>query len=132
MIKVYELTPLYTICDYIDGKETKPIFEIDETKGIHEVIEKNGSFYSVCCISREENKMAVDRLEKFDTDAEETDESDWTCPYCGYVNDDAFELDDEVENYKCPRCGSTVNSTRIISWTYNVEPVKANDVTKHD
>lgn len=130
MIPVYELTSSYTISDYIDNKKTTPIFELDSNKEIYDILERNGEFYSVCCKSRDDSRMAVKKLEKFDTDAEETDEDEWTCPYCGYVNHDAFEYDDEENNHRCPSCGCTVNTIRNIMITYNVEPVKAKEVIK--
>jgi rubrerythrin len=134
MIDVYELTDKYTICDYVDGEKSTPIFQISETSGIHEIIKKDDVFYSVCCISREEKKIAVKKLSSFveSEEVEETYEDEWTCPYCGYIDYDAFELAEEEENHHCPNCGSTVTTHREISCHYSVEPVKANDITEYE
>jgi len=124
MIKVIELTDKYTICDYIDDKETTPMCQIKELLDIHEIIKKDGNYYSVCC--RSEKQIAVQKLDKFEVeDIDETNEDEWTCPYCDHIDRDAFELGDDTEEHQCPNCGSTVNTHRIISWTYNVEPVMA-------
>ena len=46
------------------------------------------------------------------------------CPYCGYENQDSFELSDEDDEYVCPQCGSTLKYHREIKISYYVEVVE--------
>ena len=65
-------------------------------------------------------------------DIEEVDEmleESFTCPYCGYIHYDAFELDDEGE-INCPGCNSELEFERIVTVEYNVIPKKKADVIK--
>lgn len=46
------------------------------------------------------------------------------CPFCGYENNDSFELSDEDDEYICPQCGSTLKYHREIKVSYDVEVVE--------
>lgn len=40
------------------------------------------------------------------------------CPYCGYVEDDSWELWDCDDDYVCPECGETFSYERCYEVTY--------------
>lgn len=41
------------------------------------------------------------------------------CPYCGYVDQDSWELSDSDDEYECPKCGKVFAYEReyILSYT---------------
>lgn len=62
-------------------------------------------------------------------DIEENLEDEFTCPYCGYIYNDAFELQDEG-NINCPNCSSELEYSRIVTIEYSVTPIKRSKITK--
>lgn len=46
------------------------------------------------------------------------------CPYCGYVNDDSWEIASDYDDaYECEECGKTFSWERIIDVSYTSHKV---------
>lgn len=109
-----------------------------ETKDNHykwgSLIQINGQIYSACCglsIKEKENEykwVEVEPLETYNIekgDIEDAENNTWqteklTCPVCGYVDEDSWEIGDGDDNYKCPRCGSSLSVEVEYSKTFTV------------
>ncbi|MGL4982144.1 MAG: hypothetical protein ACRC4W_04740 [Treponemataceae bacterium] len=46
-------------------------------------------------------------------------ESDLTCPFCGFVEEDSWECNDSYDTYDCPRCGEEFYWERIVIVYYS-------------
>lgn len=86
--------------------------------------------YSVSMLDFEKQHIGVHEFKFVDSEEiEETLEGEFTCPYCGCVDYDAFEMSDEGE-CKCPRCNSELKYERQVSIQYMVTPIKKAKVIK--
>lgn len=99
------MTEMYT-CDRC-GKPT-PNFErfimgpVGKTEG-----------YSVCddCRSKERRERAWEN--------EQWHQDEITCPWCGYVETDSWEFDDEYDDeYECLNCGKPFILEKLVEITY--------------
>jgi uncharacterized Zn-finger protein len=112
------------------GENQIPITEIDKMPDISDNLKIDNKIYSVSIISYKDNCVGVHEINYIDNeDVEETDELEFTCPYCGYEYLDAFELEDEGE-INCPRCDSELKFVKDVVVTYRVEPIKRKDIIK--
>ncbi|MCG8400868.1 MAG: hypothetical protein MJA84_04650 [Firmicutes bacterium] len=75
-----------------------------------------------------QDKIAGIREIQFKKQPEEKYDSDWICPYCGFIDFDAFELGDSDDKAECQMCGSIVSYEREVHFTYRVCPVKPQEV----
>lgn len=106
----------------------KLISELDEPPKVSENIAIEGIIYSVCMLSPMNKQVGLRTVNfKDDEEIDETLEDEFTCPYCGYIDQDAFEMKDEGE-CKCPHCHSELEYARIITVEYQVIPKKKADV----
>lgn len=91
------------------------------------------SNYYECC-SRNTQKELFVRWVCVDSDLpqerENYSEDYLVCPYCGYEDEDSFELADEDDEYECPRCKSILKYNRQITVSYDVELVKEEEPIK--
>ncbi|RJE88611.1 hypothetical protein D3P07_11490 [Paenibacillus sp. 1011MAR3C5] len=89
----------------------------------------DGKSYRHCMYNREKEILGVEPVE-LNEEGEEIDySSDFTCPYCGAVNHDAWELSDEGET-QCGSCSSEIEYERVITIEYNIKPKKCAPVTE--
>ncbi|SEH78049.1 TFIIB zinc-binding [Halobacillus karajensis] len=89
----------------------------------------DGKSYRHCSYNIEMDILSVKPVE-LNEDPEELEyESDFKCPYCGNVDYDAWELEDEGETY-CGACGSELEYERVVTIDYNVRPKKCAPVTR--
>lgn len=126
MQKIYDLGKGYkeNITDGIFLTETDKQIDVGDN------IEINSKTYEVSQTYPSKNLIGVRQFEfKDDEEVEETSEEEFTCPYCGYVDEDAFELPDDGE-IDCPQCHSKIKYQREVTVTYNVEPVEKAKVVK--
>lgn len=56
-------------------------------------------------------------------------EDELTCPYCGFVYSDSWELYDSSDEEYCEECGNVFSYERIVTCTYQS---KTYDYTKKD
>jgi ribosomal protein S27AE len=121
-------TKLYDIsegCRKGDELESYPyIGEIDIDLHIGEVFKVEDEYYAPGVISPMKHLAGVRKAE-IDLDPEDKDyEDNLTCPYCGYVDSDSWELSDSEDEHTCGRCGATMSFERVVTVEYNSSPVK--------
>ncbi|SFM09746.1 hypothetical protein [Pelosinus propionicus] len=114
------------------GDNLKPIGLINTKPKISDNLQINNKIYHVCMLVFEEKYIGVREISFVDEDeVDETVEENFTCPYCQYIDPDAFELEDEGER-NCPGCGSEIKYIRRVSVEYVVEPVKRAKIWRSD
>lgn len=126
MLKIYDLGQGYKeeITDGIFLTETNKEMNIGDN------IELNSKTYTICNIYPSKNLAGVREFNFVeDEEVEETSEEVFTCPYCNYKDDDAFELPDYGE-IECPQCGSKLKYEREVTVSYNVEPIEKAEIIK--
>lgn len=58
-------------------------------------------------------------------DKQETEyEHNLKCPYCGYEDNDSWELYDNDDDFECGRCGALMQYERIVTIEYSAKIVK--------
>ncbi|KZL88653.1 hypothetical protein [Clostridium magnum] len=129
MYKVYYLKD-GTRINYEDLSQSgRYLIDLDERPEIGSNLEIDNNLYSVCMIM-EHNMVGVRAFNfKDDDEVDETLESEFTCPYCGHIYQDAFELEDTGER-TCTRCNSELEFERVVTVEYSVIPKKKADVIK--
>lgn len=81
--------------------------------------------YLMRSCSPADNALLVEPCEINSEPGEEYGE--FTCPYCGYQDDDAWELSDDGET-QCGNCFSELKYERHVTVEYNVTPVKLSSI----
>jgi|SRR5690625_3022290 len=84
----------------------------------------DGKSYRHCSYDIKKDILCVEPVE-LNEDAGEIEYDEFTCPYCGNVDDDAFELSDFGET-ECSACGSDLEYERVVTVEYNVVTVEYN------
>lgn len=118
--------------DKSDGSELKleVIKEIDFEPNIEDILFFNGTHYRWAARSIENKVFAVEPLEKFDAEPEETYEEEWECPYCSTINHDIFEVAEDDVIMRCMMCYSKVECKREVTMDYIVKLMRASKVIK--
>lgn len=102
--------------------------EANESIDFGQLLLINNNYYR-CCRFNTQDELFV-RWVCVDGDLPketETYSNDYLeCPYCGYENENSFELPDEDDEYECPQCGSILKYNRQITVSYGVEVVDEN------
>jgi len=100
------------------------ITKIKKQPKISDNLKIGDKIYHVGMLDIQKHHVGVHEINFIDIDeVEETLEDDFTCPYCGYIYDDAFELANEG-NINCPNCSSELEYSRVVTVEYSVTPVK--------
>lgn len=86
--------------------------EIKKGEGM---IASGGVYHKSTCYKQVQQQF-IDSYEWDEDDTSYTDET--ICPYCGYKNEDSFELSDDEETVVCCRCDSEFNYERIVTIQY--------------
>lgn len=97
---------------------------------IGEVIEVENHYYAVEILKRKNDCAGVHEVQYSPNPEERMFEDGLVCPYCGYEDNDAFELSDDDGTVECGRCGAEIHYTRNVEVTYSTEPVKPPKVVK--
>jgi predicted RNA-binding Zn-ribbon protein involved in translation (DUF1610 family) len=92
------------------------------------MFEIEGKIYRWCSKSPKHKVIGIEEI-KLNTDPEEED-GEFKCPYCGLVDDDAWELSANEDTVECGSCGSTIEYERHYEVTYTVSPVKIANIVK--
>lgn len=119
-MKIYELK------DYsLDEKNTTYLGETDQKIEFGTLLKFNDKYYTCCMMNIKEDSLYV-RFVDYYIPRNDDDYSDdnLRCPYCGYENQDSFELSDEDDDYICHQCGSRLKYHREIKVLYDVEVVE--------
>ncbi len=102
------------------------IFEINNKVNIYDIIKFKNKYYIINAIDHQANSFFCDIVE-FNIEGEEHSfESHIICPYCGYVDQDSWEADDESDEKECGKCGLTFGYERIVTVEYNSYPITQN------
>ncbi|MFS8215578.1 TFIIB-type zinc ribbon-containing protein [Paenibacillus polymyxa] len=98
------------------------IKEVPEEPETDCILEIDGKNYRWCAVSHKERVYGVKEI-TLNQDPEEEAYGDFKCPYCGSVDDDAWERPDDG-TVECGSCGSKIEYERNVEVTYTVTPVK--------
>jgi len=82
----------------------------------------NNQAYTMCWFAPLKNILGVYPTE-LNEEPEEKEYGDFECPYCGSIDDGAFELEDRGET-QCGNCNSELSFERHVTVEYTVKPVK--------
>ena len=119
-MKIYELHNN----SIFDDKATY-IGETDQKIDVGELVKFNNGYYNCCRVNLKENSLYVRFLDSYlPRNDDDYCEDNLKCPFCGYDNNDSFELSDEDDEYICPQCGSILKYRREIRVSYDVEVVE--------
>jgi len=100
--------------------------DIDLTLG---VVAKVGDKYYTAGVLNHSNKSAGVRKIEIDFEPEDNDyENNLTCPFCGYQDDDSWELSDSEDDHECSRCSATISYERVVTVEYTSLPVKPPEI----
>ena len=92
--------------------------EIDASPDLYEVFSFNGKWYVPGIVAASKEYAGVHQLKKFDiNETESLYESEVTCPICGYVDRNSWEIDDG--DYQCGQCGAILEVERNVEVTYS-------------
>lgn len=143
MIEIYDYADLGNkrSWDYsMNGKTPKedgidPICTTNKDIEMGDVLVINEKAYSICALTCKgqkcrmafvhaiTNKHFLDFIDGTDEPESIYDEDVLICPYCGN-NEESFELPDENDEHECPNCGSIFSYQRIVSVSYDSQPVR--------
>lgn len=104
--------------DYIDT--------VDVIESFNELINIKGSLYTVNRASFDGHggysMMIVTKVElENEDDCEDTIEENVTCPVCGYVESDSWELPEDDDEYECGNCHAVLSYCRNVTVEYHTE-----------
>lgn len=121
-------TKLYDISSWckqgIEVEDYTYLGEVDINLAIGEVV-KIGDDYFISGVLNHDKKSAGVRKVTINLDPEDRDyESNLICPYCGYEDNDSWELSDDDEEHECGSCGAIISYERVVTVEYNSSPVK--------
>lgn len=119
-MKIYELK------DYsLDEKSATYIGETDQEIEFGALLKFDDKYYTCCMMNINEDSLYVRFVDCWiPRDDDDCSVDNLRCPYCGYENQDSFELLDEDDEYECPQCGCTLKYHREIRVSYDVEVVE--------
>ena len=127
--KIFDLN-LYSggLEDFSKGQQK--LIEVKNKQEMGSNLKINGRIYNVCRLDLINQHIGVREIKFVDPEeVDETLESEFTCPYCGYVDRDSFELQ-ESDEINCPRCDSEVSYEREVTVEYRVVPIKRARIKK--
>lgn len=125
-------TKLYDITDWCKkGAEVKDypyIGEVDLNVSIGTVIKIQNKYYSPGVVGH-----GYAGVEHIKLNLEPDDESytnNVKCPYCGYENNDSWEMDDNDDNHECGGCGAIIAYERVVTVEYCSSAKKPPDIVE--
>lgn len=125
-------TKLYDISNWCkQGLEVENypyIGEIDIDLTIGEVAQIDDSYYIPGVINHANKSAGVRKVDLNLQPEDKSYERNLICPYCGYEDEDSWELSDDDEEHTCGRCGAVISYQREITVEYNSSPVKPPDI----
>ena len=89
----------------------------------------DGKTYRWCALSTKNKIVGVEEI-TLDLEPEDEEYGDFKCPYCGEIDDDAWERSDDSGTVECDTCGSEIEYERHVEVTYTVMPVKVAKIIK--
>lgn len=125
-------TKLYDISNWckqgVEVEDYPYIGEINIDLKMAEVVKIGEKYFSIGVLNYV-NKSAGVRQIEIDFEPENKDyENNLICPYCGYEDNDSWELSDDDEEHECSRCGAVMSYQRVVTVEYNSSPIKPPEV----
>jgi hypothetical protein len=129
-IRLYDFDTSFTGND----EEMVLVKKIDELKMYKNIefggfIVIDGKSYRHCMYNSKKDILAVEPVNLNEEPEEIEYSSDFECPFCGSIDQDAWELDDEGETH-CGSCGSELEYEKVVTVEYNIRPKKCAQITK--
>lgn len=114
-MKIYELK----------HNEKTYLGETDQEIEFGTLLKIDNKYYRCCMQDLKRSSLFVEFVDHWiPRDDEDYSDDYLRCPFCGYENQDSFELSDEDDEYECPQCGSKLKYHREIKVSYDVEVVE--------
>lgn len=90
----------------------------------------DGQSYRQIIYKKEKDILYVEpvELDEKGSDIEYSDE--FVCPYCGTIDDNARELEEDQGETECVGCGSDLKYEIKYTVEYNIRPVKCAPITR--
>ena len=89
----------------------------------------DGKSYHHCAYHKVKDILIVEPMDLNEHGEKVEYSDDFVCPYCGNINQDAFELSDDGET-ECSSCGSELEYERIVTVGYSIIPKKCAPITR--
>lgn len=119
-MKIYELPD-----GIIDTDKATFIGETDQQLDFETMLKIDNKYYRCSIQDLEDNSLYVRFVDYWIPRCDDDFSDDnLRCPFCGYEEQDSFELSDEDDEYICPQCGSKLKYHREIKVSYDVEVVE--------
>ena len=101
------------------------IGETDQEIQLGAFVKLNNRYYRCCMLDLSNDSSYVQFVNDYIPRDDDTYTNNYlTCPYCGYEDENSFELPDEDDEYECPQCKSILKYNRQITVSYDVQVVK--------
>lgn len=119
-MKLYDIT---NWCRQGTSIEDYPyIGEIDAIFNIGEVVKIGADYYAPGVLAGDKAYAGVRKI-RIETNPSNKDfKNNLTCPYCGYEDEDSWELSDNEDEHECGRCGAIISYERVVTVEYNSSP----------
>ena len=88
------------------------------------VLEILGTHYAVRMADPTENAIGVQKIKLDGDGSEKTLGLHAVCPYCGYQDDNSWELPDSDGELECGQCYAVMEMVRDVTVTYSTYPAK--------
>ena len=126
-IRLYDLK--LSVSSKCEEMKLIKVVEIDKELEFGGFIIVDGENYRHCMYNREKGILAVEPVILNEQGKEIEYSDDFVCPYCGSVDNGAFELIDDGET-ECSSCGSELEYERIVTVGYSIIPKKCAPITR--
>ncbi|HRZ18736.1 MAG TPA: hypothetical protein P5136_01650 [Methanofastidiosum sp.] len=127
-MKAYEFNLDMFKNDY-DYNSDHVIFEI-AVADVADVILYKDQYYRICMINYHLGIIGVEKTEFNTTGKKYQFEQYITCPYCGYRDNDSWEISSDSGEMTCGACSSTFFYERNVTVDYTTVPIKSTEVRK--
>ena len=125
-------TKLYDITNWcrqgIEVQSYPYIGEVDIDVSIGTIIQIHNEYYSPGVVGK--GYAGVRQIELNLEPNDERYTRNAKCPYCGYENDNSWELADSDDNHECRECGAIIEYKRIVTVEYNASPKRPPDIVE--
>jgi len=90
---------------------------------IETLLEIDGETYAIGVLGVRDNDAGVRKIEINAATHACNYEYEMKCPYCGFMDCDSWELQDEGNEHACCRCNAIIGYERVVTVEYNSWPV---------
>ena len=114
------MNPIILMPNNYYGLEMKGQVIAETTKGLcmYDCVQIEDKKYTISQIHYNPTKYGVREIIELGED-ETNYEDNLKCPFCGYEEEDSWELSDDQDETECGRCGARLEYTRHVAVTYS-------------